>query len=81
MKSNLDKLSDYINDMPSREQLAWDIIHDSTNVMLHFIDKNQVSVPQSFHDDLERLSPNSTIQDLANLFYKIGYVPEWFYIK
>lgn len=78
MKSNLEKLDDYFSRPPTKGQVAWGIIHDSCNIILHCIDKNKINVPQSFYDELEKLSPDSKIQDLADLFHKIGTVfPEW----
>ena len=75
--SNLDKLNQYFSQEPTKEQMAWEIIHDSCNVLLHYIEDNKITPPKGFYEKIENLTPSSKIEDIAELFHSVKLNPEW----
>lgn len=77
MATDMTKLDQYFQREPTKGQMAWGIVHDVGNILLHYIQDANVKVSASFDEELEKLSPDSTVQEVANLFYRVGLNPVW----
>lgn len=77
MATDMTKFDQYFQREPTKEEDAWGIVHDVSNILLHYIQDANVKVSASFDDELEKLSPNSTVQEVANLFHRVGLNPVW----
>lgn len=74
----LNKLNQYFSQEPTKEQMAWGIIHDVNNILLHYVKEKEILISEELLvEKIEKLSPSSKIEDIAELFHSVKLNPEW----